>query len=240
MQRTQEFMEQTEDQEVAWGESFDGFSRPMTRELMAMAVSSSYPANVALFAERDEARGVFLILDGEVKLSINSKDGRRLSLRIAQRGEVLGLVSTLTGAPYEVTAETLYPTRIAAVGRRHFLNFLARRPEAYHALSDELSRDFATACEQLRTVALAPTAPKKLARLLLDWSESGPSTDPMTDPSARVRFSLTHEEIGEFIGASRETVTRILTSLKSKQLVALHGSTLMIPDKAALAEYAGA
>jgi CRP/FNR family transcriptional regulator, cyclic AMP receptor protein len=91
------------------------------------------------------------------------------------------------------------------------------------------------ACEQLRTVALSGSAPEKLARLLLDWSEKGQKTENGT----RVRFSLTHEEIGEFIGASRETVTRTLSSFKSRRLVAFHGSILTIPSKGALQSLAG-
>jgi CRP/FNR family transcriptional regulator len=86
------------------------------------------------------------------------------------------------------------------------------------------------ACEQLRTVGLSTSAPEKLARLLLEWSESGKTNDG----GVHFRFPLTHGEIGEFIGASRETVTRTLSVFKSRQLVAFHGSTLTIPSKAAL------
>ena len=84
-------------------------------------------------------------------------------------------------------------------------------------------------------VALSSSAPEKLARLLLDFSRNGQSTETGT----RFRFCLTHEEIGEFIGASRETVTRTLSVFKTRRLVAFHGSTLTIPNKTALASYAG-
>jgi CRP/FNR family transcriptional regulator len=91
------------------------------------------------------------------------------------------------------------------------------------------------ACAQLRSVALSASAPEKLARLLLDFSRNGQSTETGT----RFRFSLTHEEIGEFIGTSRETVTRTLSVFKTRRLVAFNGSTLTIPNKTALASYAG-
>ena len=110
-----------------------------------------------------------------------------------------------------------------------------RHPEAYQIFSEELTREFTMACEQLRTVGLAASAPEKLARLLLDWSEMGQAVDQ----GAKFRFSMTHEEIGEFIGASRETVTRTLSTFKSRHLVSFQGSTLTIPNKAALANYAG-
>jgi CRP/FNR family transcriptional regulator len=204
------------------------------QDLTSLALPLSYPANAILFSEKDSARGVFVILEGEVKLSINSSDGRRLSLSIARKGEILGLASALSGGPYEMTAETLHTAKIAPIGRREFLNFLLRHPEAYQMLSEDLSRQYSTACEQLRTLGLAASAPEKLARLLLDWSQRGQDTEAGT----RFRFSLTHEEIGEFIGASRETVTRTLTTFRNRRLVTRQGATLTIPNKSALENYA--
>src|ERR1700694_2507406 len=186
-----------------------------------MELPVSYAANINLFAEREQARGVFVVLEGEVRLSINSSDGRRVSLRIAKKGEILGLSSALSGRPYEFTAETLYPAKIAPISRQDLLNFVARHPEVYPAVIEELSRHVTLACDQLRTVALSSSAPEKLARLLLDWSD-----DQSLESGGRVRFSMTHEEIGQFIGASRETVTRTLSNFKTRQLVACQGSML--------------
>jgi CRP/FNR family transcriptional regulator len=216
------------------GEFFNKLSPEAMKDLSSMAFASSYSPGMLLFSEKDSAPGIYIILEGEVKLSMNSSDGRRLILRIAKKGEILGLASALSGKPCEMTAETLYPAKIAPVSRRDFLNFLSRHPEAYQTVTEELSRDYTMACEQLRTVGLSNSAPEKLARLLLEWSENGKTTDG----AIHFRFPLTHGEIGEFIGASRETVTRTLSVFKSRHLVAFHGSTLTIPSKAALESYA--
>lgn len=218
------------------GHFFDHLPAAVLEDLGSLQLPISYGPNVVLFSERDDSRGLFLVLDGEVRLSMSSSDGRRLSLSIARKGELLGLSSTLSGVPYEVTAETLYPTRLAHIERREFLAFLHRHPEAYQTVIEELSRNVSMACDQLRTVGLAATAPEKLARLLLEWSDNG---QPAND-SCRVRFSLTHEEIGEFIGASRETVTRTLSTFKLRKLVTFQGSMLTIPSRAALQSLAHA
>lgn len=215
------------------GEFFNKLTPAALQDLLSMQTPINYPANKVLFSEKEETRGVFVVLSGEVKLSINSSEGRRLSLRIARKGEILGLSSTLSGRPYELTAETLYPATIAPIGRREFLSFLARHPEAYQIVTEELSRHVHMACEQLRTVGLSTSAPEKLARLLLDWSENGQTTESGT----RFRFPLTHEQIGEFIGASRETVTRTMCTFKHRRLVAFQGSMMTIPNKTALASY---
>jgi CRP/FNR family transcriptional regulator len=217
------------------GEFFNKLSPEMVNELASLQHVSAYPANHILFTERDEAQGLYLVLEGEVKLSINSSDGRRLILRIARKGEVIGLAAALTGKPYEMTAETIYSSRVAFISRRDFILFLAHHPDVYQLVTAELSRHYAMACEQLRTVGLASSAPAKLARLLLDWSSNG----QLTESGTRFRFSLTHEEIGECIGTSRETVTRTLGVFKTRRLVNFSGSTLTIPNLNALQSYAG-
>jgi len=217
------------------GEFFRRLPAEALRDLMSLEHPSSYPSDVMLYSEKDPAPGVFVLLEGEVKLSINSSDGRRLILRIAKKGEILGLDSVISGEPSEITAETLYPCRIAAISRQNFLAFMMRHPQAYRIVTEELGRQIGMACAQLRSVALSSSAPEKLARLLLDFSREG----QVTATGIRIRFSLTHEEIGEFIGASRETVTRTLSVFKTRRLVDFHGSTLTIPNRTALASYAG-
>ena len=217
------------------GAFFKKLSPAALRDLESMEFPTLYQPGVLLFSEKASPAGIFIVVSGEVKLSINSSEGKRLILSIAKAGEVLGLSSVLSGLPSEMTAEVLYPTRIAVIERDQFLGFMARHPEVYQVVTQELSLQYKVACEQLRTVALAGSAPEKLARLLLDWSEDGQKIDG----GMRFRFSLTHEEIGEFIGASRETVTRTLSTFKSRRLVAFHGSILEIPSKVALQNIAG-
>jgi CRP/FNR family transcriptional regulator, cyclic AMP receptor protein len=217
------------------GEFFNKLSPAALRDLESMEFPTLYQPGMLLFSEKTIPAGIFIVVSGEIKLSINSSDGKRLILSIAKAGEVLGLSSVISGLPSEMTAEVLYPSRIAVIERDQFLGFMARHPEVYQVVTQELSLQYKIACEQLRTVALSGSAPEKLARLLLEWSENGQNTGA----GARFRFSLTHEEIGEFIGASRETVTRTLSSFKTRHLVAFHGSMLEIPSKVALENVAG-
>lgn len=216
-------------------EFFKALSTAALADLEPQLIPSNYPANIVLFNETQPASGIYVVLEGEVRLSINSSDGRRLSFHIAKAGEVLGLSSTLSGGAYEMTADTLYPAKIAHISRQVFLQFLARHPEVYMTVTREISRSFNLACEQLRMVGLSASAPERLARLLLVWSDEAGNKPERT---ARCRLSLTHEEIGEFIGASRETVTRTLSIFKNRHLVAQHGCTITIPSRVALESYA--
>ena len=199
-------------------------------DLTTMRTATLYEANEMLFAEKEESTGVFVVREGIVRLSMNSGDGKRLSLRVARAGEVLGLTSALFGTKCETTAETLSTAKIMHISGNEFREFLRRNPEVNKLVTEEISQQYAMACEQLRTVGLSSSAPEKLARLLLDMSENGQTTENGT----RFRFMLTHEQIGEFIGASRETVTRTLGTFKHRRLVALSGSTVTIPSRSAL------
>jgi CRP/FNR family transcriptional regulator len=155
-------------------------------------------------------------------------------MRVARAGEILGLMAALSGSPYEVTAETLRPCQVAFVRREDFLRFVAKHPEASQGVVKQMSAQYQGACEQLRTVGLSTSAHEKLARLLLTWSAGMQPTKEGT----RLKLPLTHEEIAEFIGTTRETVTRTLSDFKVRHLVAIQGSTLMIPSRAALESFA--
>jgi CRP/FNR family cyclic AMP-dependent transcriptional regulator len=198
--------------------------------------TSAYPERALLFMEKQESRGVFVLCEGQVKLTISSSEGKTLILRIAQPGEILGLMSVLSGKPYEVTAETIRPSQIAFIRRDDFLRFIAQHPEASAGIVKQLSSNYNLACEQLRTVGLSASAPEKLAKLLLEWSAGAKETTTGT----RITLPLTHEEIAEFIGSTRETVTRTLSDFRNRNLVTLKGSSLMISNRAGLETFVAA
>ena len=193
------------------------------------------PANTVLFVEEEAPFNVHFLLEGHVKLSMNSSGGRRLIFGIANPGETLGLASALSGCRYDFTAETVSPCMIVSLERQNFVEFLMRYPSAYQNAARELGLDFARACEHVRRLGLAVTATAKLARLLLDWCATGQKTERGT----RLVCALTHREIGECIGASRETVTRIFTDFKCREQLESRGSTLIISNRRALEIYAG-
>jgi CRP/FNR family transcriptional regulator, cyclic AMP receptor protein len=205
------------------------------KDFNGVRTTSTYPGGSILYIEKQDPRGVFVLCAGEVKLSISSSAGKTLILRIAKPGEILGLMAVLANTPYEVTAETLRPCQVAFIRRDDFLQLLAKHPEMHQGVVKQLTILYSGACDQLRTVGLSASAPEKVARLLLDWSSDG----KQTRSGMQVKVPLTHEEIAEFVGTTRETVTRTLSEFKTKQLVVLQGSTLTISNRAALESIGG-
>lgn len=219
------------------GEGFFCNLNPAARsELDSIRYSSTYPAGSLLFQENEPARGIFLLCSGQIKLSVSSSVGKTLTLRIAKPGEILGLTASMSGSAYEASAETLHPCQIAFVRRDDFSRFISRHPEVNSAVIRQLTAQYNHACEQLRTVGLASSAHEKLARLLLQWSSEGKQTPEGT----QTKVALTHEQIAECIGTTRETITRTLSEFKSRKLITIKGATFMIPNPEALKAVCGA
>lgn len=217
------------------GEIYKDLSPQAMSELESFAAPHCCASATVLFAEEQEPRSLLLVLDGRVKLSMNSGEGKRLTLGFAVPGDVLGLAAVVTGCPYEITASAQFPCRIRAIPRESFIGLLMRYPVLCQNSTRLLSAEYKRGCDRLRILGLAMTASMKLAMLLLQWCAGG----QRTEFGVRIRCSLTHEEIGEYIGISRETVTRNLTDFKNQNLVEQRGSVFFIPSLRSLEIYAG-
>lgn len=200
------------------------------QRLAAITSASSYPKGATLFVEGQAPRGVFILCAGRVKLSTTSADGKTLILRIADPGEVLGLPATVTGKPYELTADVIEPSQANFIPQAEFLTFLREHGEAALRVAQQLGETYHSAIAEMRSIGLSHSAGEKLARFLLDLCVDH---EGKTD-EVRLTVTLTHEEIGQMIGASRETVTRLFSDFKKKQLLQVKGSTLTIRSKAGL------
>ena len=214
---------------------FCNLPQPTVQALEAIKYTTAYPKGALLFVEGQAPRGVFILCRGRVKLSICSSDGKTLILKIAEAGEVLGLSASVSGKPYELTAETLSPCQVNFVKREDFLRFLREHNDVCLRVAEQLSEKYNTACHEIRSLGLSHSAAEKLAKLLLEWSlKNGGARQP-----DRMKLTLTHEEIAQMIGTSRETVTRLFADFKKRQLIQLKGSTLVIRNRPALENLVG-
>jgi len=148
----------------------------------------------------------------------------------AEHGEALGLSAVISATPYEVTAETSGPCQVNFIERDTLMRMLEKYGELGLHSAQALGKEFQSAYRDIHELVLARSSAGKLARLLLSWTvgrENGSS-------EIKIRSSLTHEEMALMIGSSRETVTRLLSELRKKELIRLEGSTLVIRNRMAL------
>jgi len=123
------------------------------------------PRGATLFREGQPARGIFVLCDGRAKLSVCSESGKRMTLRIAGPGEVLGLSAALAGSPHEITAELLDDAQVAAVRRKDLLRFLHEHREACLQVVNLLSQDLHVAYDRVRSLGLGRSRRSRAPRV---------------------------------------------------------------------------
>ena len=188
-----------------------------------------FPEHAVVLVEGQKPCGIFILCQGRAKLSTTSRDGKTLIVRIAEAGEVLGLHAVMTGGPYELTVETMQPSQLNFVAREDMLRFIKEHADASVHATQHLARDCSDAYGVVRSIGLSHSVSERFARFLLETS-GGESSDA----SVRVRLAMTHEEISQLVGTSRETITRLLSEFRKNELAELKGSTLIIHNRPAL------
>jgi CRP/FNR family transcriptional regulator, cyclic AMP receptor protein len=209
---------------------FCNLSSTAVQRLNEMTSPAVYPRGAMLFIEGQQGRGVFVLCTGKVKLSTTSREGKTIITKISEHGDVLGLSATVSNRPYEVTAETVEPGQANFIPADALLKFLHDHGEVALRVAQQLSRNYYSAYDEIRTLGLSNSPGQRFAKLLLGWAaERGDSSH-----SLRLHLVLTHEEMAEMIGTSRETVSRLFANFRTKHLIESKGSSLVILNKAAL------
>ena len=218
--------------------SFCDLSLNAREELSKVKCRASYPAGAKLFHEGQAPTGVFVLCTGTAKLWTCSCNGRTIITRIAHPREVLGLNATISERPYGVSAEMMEPGQANFILRASLLQLMRAHSEVAIAVGEELSAVYYTAHDEVRTLGLTTHPAERLAKLLLSWTTNTRQSDE-GDDSSDVTLTLNHEEIGQTIGATRQTVTRLLSEFRKRQMLQLRKSVLCIQDRPALEKLSG-
>ena len=194
-----------------------------------IGIMMSHARGAKLFTEGDAARNVFVICFGQVKISSTSRDGKTMILKIAGPGDVMGLSAVLANVPHEVTAEAIEPCQVKTVRKQEFIDFLGRHGVASMHAAQSLSGEYLTVFHDAKRLA-SPVL------LRDDWHGcclTGEKLSANGKPEIRFTMALTHEEIANMAGTSRETVTRLLNQFRRDQWIVIKGASLTItkPDE---------
>ncbi len=208
---------------------FCNLPQPLMTEFSAIGHLTLYPANANLMMEGQVARGVYIACSGRTKFSLEARDGKTIILKIAGNRQVLGLSSVVTGGPSLITVTTIELCQIKFIERESFLHLIEHSRYAALFCATMLAREVTSSFDDVHELLFARSSTEKLARLLLSWASDEPRNRELRLPA-----EFTHEEIAQMIGSSRETVTRLLSDMKRKDLIRLEGTTLVIPNRVAL------
>jgi CRP/FNR family transcriptional regulator, cyclic AMP receptor protein len=208
---------------------FCNLPQPVMSQFSTLGHLTLYPANATLMMEGQCPRGVYIACSGRSKLSVEARDGKTIILKIAGDRQILGLSAVVSGGPSLITVTTIELCQIKFIERDSFLHLIEHNSHAAFACATLLAREVTTSFDDVYELLLARSSTEKLARLLLSWVSDEPRNREL-----RVPTEFTHEEIAQMIGSSRETVTRLLSDMKRKDLIRLESGTLVIPNRIAL------
>ena len=204
------------------------------RQLDRMGTQMMYGEGEQVVEEGGDPERVCVVCKGMLKLTTSSAEGRMLLLRIVGPGDVLGLAAVLKGTRYEATAETLEECEVRVIGREDFLRFMGKFQGVGMNSAEAVAREYEAAVMSARRLALSGSAAGRLASVLLEWgrrsARKSAVDDAQTEGEAALRFRmpLTHAELGNMAGISRETTTRVLTKLKGEGLIELEGERMVV------------
>src|SRR5690242_16532779 len=213
---------------------FCDLPREALARLQNIKATSVYPKGALLCLEGQSPRGIFVLCTGRAKLSTTSSEGKSMILRIAEPGEVLGLTAAISNSPYEATVETLEPSQANFISQTDFVGFVREHPDIGLKVAQQLTHNCKCAYGEIRSIGLSNSVPEKIAKLILQWAEQ-PLVVPRKSPNeVPIRVTLTQEEIAQFVGTSRETVSRVLSDFRRKGWLRIKGATWIILNRPAI------
>lgn len=213
--------------------SFCSLSESVHTALEQIKTMTSWRAGEVVFHEDDPCHTVFMVCEGRLKLVTTSRSGRQFLLRFVEAGQILGLAEALRpGSVYDCSAIAAEPSQLGAIPRERFARFIASYPEAASQVTVALSEQYRQAQREEKFLGLADTSTVRLAHLLLEWSAD---VGQPFGTGVRIPIHVTHNDLAQAVGTTRETVTRILSDLNHRGIVVRSSGEVVISDPSALA-----
>jgi len=203
-------------------------------QLKALKVAKLYSTGAILFREGEKSAGVYVVLEGGVKLSVNSAQGKTLVLGFFRPGTILGLAAAILGHVHATTAEALKPTEVICVSRKEFIKEIQGDATAARQAAELVSEACYFLLTKMISVELSQTASQKLARCLVGLLAHNAGSCEGTPPE----LCLSQETIAQMVGLSRETVARILSRFRRSGILDWKRSGFLVRNRRALEKLA--
>lgn len=197
-------------------------------------VIKRYPKNAMLFREGETARGLFVVVEGGVKIYRAGTDGREQVLHVEEPGHSVAELPLLDGAPYPASARASEASKILFLPRDSFQWLYQNNPEIADATIRELGRRLRKVVRLVDKLSLKDV-PARVATALL---EIAAATGELQE-GGEFTLEATQEELAGELGTTRESVSRALSALRKDEIVEVDDSRVRILDLDALREAAG-
>jgi CRP/FNR family transcriptional regulator, cyclic AMP receptor protein len=212
-----------------YGHPFRQISSDLAHLIASVSSTATYRRKTTLFVEGEKPRGSFVLRTGSAKLTTCSTVGKTIVIRLAEPGDVLGLNAVISNRPYGASAEMMASGQVDFIPQDSLLRLMKGNDDFAFAVAEQLSASYYSLHDALRSLGLATHPLERLAKLLLSWT-----TPPDHDASAgdqSFKLPLTHQEIADNIGSTRQTVTKLFSELRRNHLLGSQGGELVIMNR---------
>lgn len=188
-----------------------------------------------VFYERDPAEAIFFVNEGKVRISKCTPDGKEIILSIRKTGDMFAEVALFCkpGSTYPATTTCIESGNVSYIKNQDLEAFLLQHPQLTISIFRFVSERLQISQSTLRDVALFGKFGALAATLMRLSEEYG----EVTEDGIAIKLKLTHEDLGTFFGATRESVTRLMNQLKQQEIVTKKHGYLVIHDIELLKEY---
>lgn len=188
--------------------------------IASYGASRTYAKNTILVSEGDPSETFYLIQKGQVKVFISDDKGKEVLLNLQGPGEYFGEIAIIDKAPRSASVMTNETCQIAMVTKQGFERCLAEHPELAMGLARNLVKYVRSLTEQVKGMALLDVY-GRIAQTLTNLGKE-------QNGQLVIEQRLTHQDIANMVGASREMVSRILKDLNTGGYIRIEDKQIII------------
>jgi len=198
---------------------FSGLEADEVQFIASHSVTRQVLRNTVLLREGERPSSLFIIQSGRVRVSVSGDDGSELVLADLGPGELFGELALIDGEPRMATVEVVEDATVSVVSREDFAHCLARNPDIAVKLLRNLVHRVRELTDNVKTFALFDVRGRilRLLRRIARPGQAGLTAGP-----------ITHQEIASMVGASREMVSRVMTTLKADGVIRAEGRNIIL------------
>ncbi len=194
---------------------FTGLAEEDMRELMAVARKRTFRSGEVIFHRDDPGQVLYVIKEGKVKISLVSPDGQEIVLTVLGKGECFGEFAILDGLPRSADAITLEKVECYTLQRSDFHNAIAKNPKIAIQVLEVLTKRLRTNDQMVEDLIFLDVY-GRVAKKLLELAETH---GEKIENGTRINVRLTQQELASMVGASRESVNKVMGYFTDKNFI---------------------
>ncbi|RKD31934.1 Crp/Fnr family transcriptional regulator [Thermohalobacter berrensis] len=213
---------------------FSALSDEELREIASMIVRKNYEKGETIFLEGMESNTLYIVNKGRIKLFKYTKDGKEQILHILSEGEFFGELNLLKKGEYSFNAQAVIPTRLCTLSKEKIRKIILEKPEIGLKILEAVARRLSKLETLVKNLA-TNDVDARVAHLLLDLKDE---YGRVTVEGIEINLPLTREDMSNYTGVARETISRKLKKFEDEGIIKLVGNKkILLLDEEELEKY---